>query len=395
MMSTFVQIHTLTSHSSHCLNRDDLGHPKTVRFLGNNHGRISSQCQKRAIRQYMREEEMKGDIALRTKRVPQMVREYLLKQGIEPSVVYPLIPVISALGQASFPSDKAIKDYVKLATKTDISDSDRKKLNKSERTPQLIHIKLSEIETLKETALDICQEGGKATEIAQKFRKAIEKKLKNPTFTDGVDIAMFGRMTTSPVFGDCDASVPVAHAMTTHPVFDQSDFFTAVDDLGEEGEGSGHMDDKAFSSGIFYRYASVNQDQLLENLDDDAAITRQAIVAFLRSFIMALPTGSQNAFAAYQYPYAVMITIGSGCPTNLSNGFAVENKAKNPLEKSARQLVAEFERSQSFFGTLKPVEKAWITCQYPEFIPETAENLEARDSLEKLLETVSQALEER
>ncbi|MDM8517496.1 type I-E CRISPR-associated protein Cas7/Cse4/CasC [Desulfobacterales bacterium HSG16] len=388
-MSTFIQIHTLTSHSTHCLNRDDIGQPKTVRFLDRNYGRISSQCQKRSIREYMRNTEMTGNTALRTKRLPEMVKKSLLETDVDRKAALSLIPAIAALGEKKPPSKKVIDDYMKLALKTDIEDDDQKKLTKAERTPQLFHMKLSEIETIKEVAFEICQEGGKPDAVAKKFKKTIEKKLKNTNFKDGVDIALFGRMTTSPVFDDCDAAVPVAHAITTHPILDQSDFFTAVDDLGGEGEGSGHMDDKAFSAGIFYRYASVNYDQLMKNMDQDEGMVKQAVDEFLKAFIMAIPTGSQNSFAAYQQPYLVLVTAGTGCPTNLSNAFADgDTKIANPLKKAAVSLIDEYIRIQAFFGELKPVEFAGATCQYDEFLKKDYPDVVIKNSIPKLLDEI-------
>ena len=50
-MSTFINIHTLISHPSSMMNRDDSGLQKTAVFGGTTRSRISSQCLKRAIRQ--------------------------------------------------------------------------------------------------------------------------------------------------------------------------------------------------------------------------------------------------------------------------------------------------------------------------------------------------------
>ena len=69
---------------------------------------------------------------------------------------------------------------------------------------------------------------------------------------------MAGLMTT------IDGALAVAHAITTHIVDADIDWFTAVDDLQELG--SGHLDTQEFSSGVFYRYASLNIKQLQENL---------------------------------------------------------------------------------------------------------------------------------
>ena len=50
-MTTFINIHTLISHPSSMMNRDDSGLQKTAVFGGTVRSRISSQCLKRAIRQ--------------------------------------------------------------------------------------------------------------------------------------------------------------------------------------------------------------------------------------------------------------------------------------------------------------------------------------------------------
>ncbi len=396
-MSTFIQIHTLTSHSAHCLNRDDLGQPKSLRFHDRNYGRISSQCQKRAIREFMENEEMemKGKIGKRTRKLPQIIKRHLLDNGVEKSVVLPLVPVIVSLGSKKEPSKKDTDAYLALSGKEELDKDEAGKLNKLELTPQLIHIQLSEIETVKTTALDICTSGGKKSDILKKFKKAISELAEKHRFRDSVDIAMFGRMTTSPIFDDCNASVSVAHAVTTIPVPDQNDFFTAVDDLGEieDEQGSGFMDDKAFSSGIFYRYANINFDLLMKNLNNDKRMTCQAAAGFTQAFLMALPTGSQNSFAAYQQPYTVLITMGRGCPTNLSNAFIRDDiKEKNPLKKAACQLIDEYIDTQAFWGDLKPVSNAAFACQYKK--NGNYEGVEEFSSINKIIEFVTEKTKE-
>ncbi len=49
-----------------------------------------------------------------------------------------------------------------------------------------------------------------------------------------LDMALFGRMVTSDAFADVDAAMQVAHAISTHAVSQESDFYTAVDDLVAE-----------------------------------------------------------------------------------------------------------------------------------------------------------------
>lgn len=83
----------------------------------------------------------------------------------------------------------------------------------------------------------------------------------------GVDIALSGRMATSGMMselGKVDGAMSIAHAITTHQVDSDIDWFTAVDDLQEQG--SAHLGTQEFSSGVFYRYANINLAQLQENL---------------------------------------------------------------------------------------------------------------------------------
>src|SRR3954447_14833176 len=46
-----IELHILQSFPVSCLNRDDVGAPKTAIFGGANRARVSSQCLKRAIRE--------------------------------------------------------------------------------------------------------------------------------------------------------------------------------------------------------------------------------------------------------------------------------------------------------------------------------------------------------
>ena len=51
-----IELHVLQSFPVSCLNRDDVGAPKTATFGGAPRARISSQCLKRAIREYAQAE---------------------------------------------------------------------------------------------------------------------------------------------------------------------------------------------------------------------------------------------------------------------------------------------------------------------------------------------------
>lgn len=200
-MSTFIQIHTLTSHSTHNLHRDDLGQPKSVDFLGKTHGRISSQSLKRAIRAEM-QDELQGQFGYRTRKLPKLVKDHLKEHAVDDELIKSMTQEIASLG------------------KKDTASGD------TEET-QLIFLTKQELAEIKMEALQLCQEseGGKLTKKTKdEMKKALKKLYETHKFKDGIDIAMFGRMTTSKVFEDCDAAVQVAHAITTHPVKNQEDF---------------------------------------------------------------------------------------------------------------------------------------------------------------------------
>src|SRR5690606_18102644 len=113
-----------------------------------------------------------------------------------------------------------------------------------------------------------------------------------------VAIGLSGRMATSGLMTSGDGALAVAHAVTTPAVEPQDvDWFTAVDDLTvDAGEtGAGHLDTQQFSSGVFYRHASLNLRQLQVNLgllvdihSEETAESRQAALNIARHVLHML-----------------------------------------------------------------------------------------------------------
>lgn len=94
-----------------------------------------------------------------------------------------------------------------------------------------------------------------------------------------VDIAMFGRMLADDPAFNRDAAVQVGHAITTHRVLAEDDWFSAVDDLKtrDEDMGAGHLGEAGFGSGVYYLYACINADLLIENLAGDKDLAAQGL----------------------------------------------------------------------------------------------------------------------
>ena len=81
-MTTFVQLHLLTSYPPACLNRDDLNRPKTAVMGGVQRLRLSSQSLKRAWRtSEIFEEALGGHIGTRTKEMGVRVYKRLKDAG--------------------------------------------------------------------------------------------------------------------------------------------------------------------------------------------------------------------------------------------------------------------------------------------------------------------------
>ena len=82
-MSTFIQLHLLTSYPPANLNRDDLGRPKTAVMGGVQRLRVSSQSLKRAWRTSdVFEEALKGHVGIRTKEMGVKIFNQLKGAGV-------------------------------------------------------------------------------------------------------------------------------------------------------------------------------------------------------------------------------------------------------------------------------------------------------------------------
>jgi CRISPR system Cascade subunit CasC len=157
-----------------------------------------------------------------------------------------------------------------------------------------------------------------------------------------------------------DAACQVAHAISTHAVNMDMDFFTAVDDLQEKEEtGAGMMGIGGFNSACFYRYACIDLNQLTTNLGGDVSLARKTVEAFLRASVRAVPTGKQNSHAAQNPPAFYMTVVrADGGAWSLANAF------EKPVAAGEHGLVAASEKAldrywaslTGFFGEpAKPV----------------------------------------
>ncbi|MGH7298181.1 MAG: type I-E CRISPR-associated protein Cas7/Cse4/CasC, partial [Polyangiaceae bacterium] len=161
-------------------------------------------------------------------------------------------------------------------------------------------------------------------DVPVEVRKRVEELLRDGSRTP--ELGLFGRMIADAPAWNVDAACQVAHAISTHRVSMEFDFYTAIDDLKrEDATGSDMMGTIPFNSACFYRYLVVGLDDLTRNLGGDAAAREQAkktLAALLRAAVLAIPSGKQNSMAAHNPPSFILTDVrDGGAPRSLSNAF--------------------------------------------------------------------------
>jgi len=299
----FVELHMIQNFSPSNLNRDDTNNPKDCEFGGVRRARISSQCIKRAIRTCRVFAEVTGvDLGTRTRLVTRLLRDRLIQAGRPEVEVDAIVPAF-------------VDKYA--------ADKKTPGLDKEGRT-RLLYVSESEVAELVKSLLDNwgalfaedTRDGAIATIAKPYGRKPRE-------VTSAPDIALFGRMLTALPQLNLEAACQVAHAISTHRVTMEMDFFTAVDDLQESEEtGAGMMGFVGFDSACFYRYARIDWGQLVKSLKGDVDLARRTVEGFLRASLAAVPSGKQNTFAAHNPPsLSLAVVRRDGMGWSLANAF--------------------------------------------------------------------------
>jgi CRISPR system Cascade subunit CasC len=329
-----IELHLLQNFAPSNLNRDDTGAPKDCEFGGHRRARISSQCQKRAVRQAFETQDLIDDEnrGARTKRLIQRVADVLHDtHGLErESGLQLAIAAIESVGLGRNKKgigDELCKTDVLLFVPSRIVTEIARVLH-DHRTTLLAWVERKQ--DGEKTDEKNQQQGAKQRKSAKRtadgaypedVKEAVEDLLSSARRT--VDIALFGRMIAKRPEWNVDAACQVAQAISTNRVQMDFDFFTAIDDLKpKDTAGSDMMGTVQFNSSCFYRYAVLDVNSLRSNLNGDDPLVRRAVSAFIQAFVTAIPTGKQNSMAAHNFPsYALAIVRENGQPLSLANAF--------------------------------------------------------------------------
>ncbi|MFC7216855.1 type I-E CRISPR-associated protein Cas7/Cse4/CasC [Streptomyces polyrhachis] len=297
-MSLFLDLSAIQSVPTANLNRDDLGSPKTVRYGNATRIRVSSQAWKREIR--LGVEADLGEKAARTRQVPIKVKTALESRSGWPADL------------AAFAGKQVAVSAGKRGLGTESAG----------HTSVLLFLPESGIDELVTVCLDnreALEKGlGKKSPGVLLPTAKIEEILKRRT----ASISLLGRMLAELPGANVDGAAQVAHAFTTHASEPQRDYFTAVDDwLGEEETGSGHLDTAEFSAGVFYRFASVNVTDLIQNLDGDEKAARTVLASFADQFLMSLPQAKRTSTAPHTVPDLAYLAVRAQRPLSFAGAF--------------------------------------------------------------------------
>lgn len=333
-MSLIAEFHLIQNFAPSNLNRDDTGAPKDAMFGGYRRARVSSQCFKRAIRLHAssRQGQATADWGVRTKKLKQLLESGLKAKGREESGAR----IATALEAAGLKlGDDGKTEYLLFLGRREV-----------DAFASLIDTHWDALSPPEAAPADRAKRSKKEAKAAapEEVVKAAKGLL------DGgkaVDVALFGRMLADLPQANQHAACQVAHAISTHRVEREFDYFTAVDDEGAEDEtGAGMIGAIEFNSATFYRYAALDAHKLIDNLGGDRELALDGIAAFAEAMVRAIPTGKQNTFAAHNPPSFVGVVLRHSSPFNLANAFEkpVAPARDRPLTAASVEALADCEQ---------------------------------------------------
>lgn len=307
--NTRIEFHILQSFPVTCLNRDDVGAPKTAVVGGSTRARVSSQCWKRQVRLAMGGFGIK--LATRTKQVEKLVKAACVLAGAEDSA----------------------------------ADACAQKIAEALSDDTLLYISDGEAAAFAQYAKTLDFDAAK---IKDKDLAKASKGALNPAI-DALDIALFGRMVAKAADMNVEAAASFAHAISTHAISNEVEFFTALDDLQVE-PGSAHMGSLEFNSATYYRYVSLDLGQLGQSMDGEDL--RKAIDAFTRSLFVAVPAARQTTQSGASPWEFARVLVRQGQRLQVPFETAVKARDGGFLQPSIEALTAYLDKKERLFGSL-------------------------------------------
>jgi CRISPR system Cascade subunit CasC len=304
-----IEFHILQSFPVTCLNRDDVGAPKTAIVGGVQRARVSSQAWKRPVRMAMHE--FGAKLGMRTKHVASTLAQVCRDLGATDEQA-------EACGEeiASFLSKDTLLFFTKAESQAFCEYAQEKEFIAKNLKDKDIH--------------------------------KIAKKALNPAL-EGVDIALFGRMVAQAGELNVEAAASFSHAISTHKVSNEVEFFTALDDQATE-PGSAHMGSLEFNSATYYRYVSLDLGQLCQNMAGQNL--PEAVENFTKALFVAVPTARQ-ATQSGASPWAfAKVMVRKGQRLQVPFETAVKAKDGGFIQPSIEAMTSYLAKQEKLHGSL-------------------------------------------
>lgn len=307
--NTRIEFHILQSFPVTCLNRDDVGAPKTAVVGGVTRARVSSQCWKRQVRLAMPTFGIK--LATRTKKAQTLFTAACKNAG--------------ATDEAATACGQKMAEFLSDDTLLFISETEAQAFATYAQEHTFDPAKLKDKELAK-----------------------VAKKALNPAI-DALDIALFGRMVAKAADMNVEAAASFAHAISTHKVSNEVEFFTALDDLQDE-PGSAHMGSLEFNSATYYRYISLDLGQLTQTLGTDDL--KKAIAAFTQALFVAVPNARQTTQSGASPWEFARVLVRKGQRLQVPFEQPVKARSEGYLQPSIEALKSYLDKKEKLSGSL-------------------------------------------
>lgn len=320
-----IELHILQSFPVTCLNRDDVGSPKSATFGGIQRARVSSQSLKRATRLRARSESAPDFQGIRSRFLLEPFTQALLAAGMD---------------------ETAAAEKAKLLCEV-FSKVDAKK---PDQVTTAVYLSPGEIQQIA-----VAVAGG---ELPEKAAKKVDR-------LDAADIALFGRMIANDATLNVEGAAMFSHALSTHATANEIDFFSAVDDRKGDSEdaGAGMIGTLEFNSATYYRYVAINLDLLFDAKHlgpiGEQEKRKSLLRAFIRSVLTAVPGARQNSMNGATLPIEVLgLSKENGQPLQLINAFEapVKAKGKGYASSSREEMLAHHANLKKLWGIRTAVE---------------------------------------
>ena len=337
----FLDIHVIQTLPPSNINRDDTGSPKTAVYGGVRRARVSSQAWKKAMRDYFKDKADDGYLGVRSKKIVEYVAKKILE--IDETLSF----------------EEAEKKSLEAFTSAGFTITEENKL------PTLFFLGDRQAGDFARATLDNIKD-------ASTLHKIIKDNV-------SIDIALFGRMIAdkdlnrviskenekskkiidngenevSRISLNEDASSQIAHAISTHGVQTEFDYFTALDDLSKDAKpGAAMIDTIEYNSSTLYRYGNVALHEFYHQMKENKEETKKAIILFVEAFLKSLPSGKINSFANQTIPSSVVVSLRKDRPVSLVSAFETPIKTKLSQEgyvnESIEAMFKEYQKIQRF-----------------------------------------------